>query len=159
MKGSCHYYVVDSKDGAEKGAVPRSPTAPWEEVARESSISYQEIVEKAEPVEVDRVMASLPPGGAVDILELCEGEVKEMLSNPQRCLLPQDELPQVLPKPKVLVKQDEWEALAKALYDRGIIEPTDEVITLHEQLVQNGLFGVNKVGRDLPETFGGRTPS
>eukprot|EP00438_Fugacium_kawagutii_P010981 Skav206612 [mRNA] locus=scaffold1562:77884:84170:+ [translate_table: standard] len=148
-------YVIDSKDGAEKGGIPRTPTQPWEDEIRASTISYQgEIVERAEPLEVARVLASLPPegfGGAVDILDLCEGKVKEMLSDPKKCLLPADEMPQVLPQPRVLVKQGEWEQLAKALYDRGIIEPTEEVISLHDRLVTNGLFGVKKVGKDLPD--------
>eukprot|EP00438_Fugacium_kawagutii_P019945 Skav209628 [mRNA] locus=scaffold4224:30594:35975:+ [translate_table: standard] len=148
-------YVIDSKDGAEKGGIPRTPTQPWEEEIRGSTISYQgEIVERAEPLEVDRVLASLPPegfGGAVNILDLCEGRVWEMLSDPKKCLLPAEEMPQVLPQPRVLVKQGEWEQLAKALYDRGIIEPTEEVISLHDRLVTNGLFGVKKVGKDLPD--------
>eukprot|EP00438_Fugacium_kawagutii_P027760 Skav215993 [mRNA] locus=scaffold4693:119449:124700:+ [translate_table: standard] len=148
-------YVVDSKDGAEKGGIPRSPSSDWSEVIRESSISYQgEIIEKAEPLEVDRVIASLPPegrGGAVNILDLCEDSVKDLLSDPMKVVLPKEELPDVLPRPRVLVKDGEWEKLARTLYERGILEPTENVLTLQGGLIQNGMFGVRKVGKDLPD--------
>eukprot|EP00438_Fugacium_kawagutii_P027734 Skav224787 [mRNA] locus=scaffold764:4437:22368:+ [translate_table: standard] len=148
-------YVVDSKDGAEKGGIPRSPDTPWDEVIAASSISYQgELVEKAEPLELERVLASLPPegsGGSVNILDLCEGKVKELVANPELNVLPAEELPDTLPLPRVLVKDGEWEKIAKALYDRGILEPTENVLTHRGSLVQNGMFGVRKVGKDLPD--------
>eukprot|EP00438_Fugacium_kawagutii_P030064 Skav225587 [mRNA] locus=scaffold901:108728:113061:+ [translate_table: standard] len=148
-------YVVDSKDGAEKGGIPRSPDTPWDEVIAASTISYQgELVEKAEPLELERVLASLPPegaGGSVNILDLCEGKVKELVANPELNVLPAEELPETLPLPRVLVKDGEWEKIAKALYDRGILEPTENVLTHRGSLVQNGMFGVKKVGKDLPD--------
>eukprot|EP00438_Fugacium_kawagutii_P028380 Skav207224 [mRNA] locus=scaffold1717:49410:52959:+ [translate_table: standard] len=117
-------YVIDSKDG--QGAIPRSASEDWEEVVKASRISYHgELVEKAEPLEVDRVLASLPPveaGGSVDILALCEEPVRR-----------------------------EWDRLAKELYDRGIVEPTDTVASVRDQWVANGLFGVKKSGKDFPD--------
>ena len=34
--------------------------------------------------------------------------------------------------------------------DRGILKPTEEVVTIDGKPVLNGLFAVEKVGRDLP---------
>ena len=149
-------YMIDSMDGVEKGGIPRTPQGDWAERIKDARISYQgEVVAKAEPLELDRVVASLPPegfGGMVDILDVCEGEVLEALKDP--ALLPHEVLPYDWPKPKVRVASGEWEKLAKSLYDRGILVPTDEVLTIDGVRVANGLFGVEKVGKDLPD---GRT--
>ena len=151
-------YMIDSMDGSEKGGIPRTPQGDWAERIKDARISYQgEVVAKAEPLELDRVVASLPPegfGGMVHILDVCEGEVLEALKNPARCILPHEVLPYNWPKPKVRVASGEWEKLAKSLYDRGILVPTDEVLTIDGVQVANGLFGVEKVGKDLPD---GRT--
>lgn len=135
----------------EKGGVPRSPKTGWSEAVKAASISYKgEVAEKAEPLEVDRVAASLPPadaGGTVDILSVCEGGVQEILSDPLKCVLPPEEMPDLIPQPRVMVQQGEWGSLAKLLYERGIVEPTDAVASVQDRLVTYGLFGVKKVGR------------
>ena len=86
---------------------------------KSARISYHgEVVAKAEPLELDRILASLPPegfGGAVSILDVCEGEVRELLMDPERSLLPDSELPKVFPRPKVQVAPGEWEKIAGAL--------------------------------------------
>ena len=46
------------------------------------------------------------------------------------------------------------EALARALYERGILVPTSEIISLRGEPVKNGLFGVEKAGKLLED---GRT--
>eukprot|EP00435_Cladocopium_sp_Y103_P004834 s4939_g1.t1 len=148
-------YMVDGKDGKDKGGFPRTPTEGWDGKLKDARISYHgETIAKAEPLELDRVIASLPPegyGGAVNILDVCEGEVLEKLRDPFRCVLPDEEMPLVIPTPRVQVKDGDWESLAKALYDRGILAPTDEVITVGDQKIFNGLFGVEKQGRDLAD--------
>ena len=151
-------YMIDSMDGAEKGGIPRTPQWDWGEKVKDARISYQgEVVAKAEPLELDRVVASLPPegfGGMVNILDVCEGEVLEALRDPASCILAEEVLPLDWPKPKVRVATGEWEKLARSLYDRGILVPTEEVLTVDGMEVTNGLFGVEKVGKDLPD---GRT--
>eukprot|EP00435_Cladocopium_sp_Y103_P046554 s680_g13.t1 len=148
-------YMVDGKDGKDKGGFPRTPTEGWEGKLKDARISYHgETIAKAEPLELDRVIASLSPegyGGAVNILDVCEGEVLEKLRDPFRCVLPDEEMPLVIPTPRVQVKDGDWESLAKALYDRGILAPTEEVITVGDQKIFNGLFGVEKQGRDLAD--------
>ena len=124
----------------------------------DSRISYHgEIVMKAEELDYDRVLSSLPPegfGGIVDILDVCEGSVKQFLEDPGRCVLPENELPQVIPRPRVRVKQGDWEKLARSLYERGILVPTSEIISLRGDVVKNGLFGVEKSNKFLDD---GRT--
>ena len=148
-------YMVEGLDGAGKGGVPRTPTEGWTEKLRTARISYHgEVVAKAEPLVLDRILASLPPegfGGAVNILDVCEGEVRALLSDPERCLLPDNELPKVFPRPQVRVAPGEWEKIARALYERGIVAPTEYIINVEEVAVTNGLFGVEKTGRDLPD--------
>ena len=56
------------------------------------------------------------------------------------CHLPEADLPQVVPK--VRVRTDEWGPLARALYERGIVAPTPELVKLRGEMVTNGLFGV-----------------
>ena len=151
-------YMIDSLDGVEKGPIPRTPDHDWEAKIGSARISYHgEIVARAEALELDRVMASLPPegfGGAVNILDLCDDDVRSALEDPASCLLPEEQLPLDWPRPKVQVKDGEWEVLARALVERGILRPTSEVLTIDGRRVTNGLFAVEKTGKDLPD---GRT--
>ena len=148
-------YMVDSLDGALKGGAPRTPEFDWGSKIREARISYHgEVVAKAEALELDRIEASLPPvgfGGVVNILDLCREDVKKDLSDPSSCVLPEDQLPLQWPRPKVQVKDGEWDKLARALVERGILKPTEEVLTIDGCEVTNGLFAVEKVGRDLAD--------
>ena len=151
-------YVIEGKDGADKGAVPRTPSEGWEHKLQDARVSYHgELVCKAEALELDRVLISLPPvgfGGVVDILDVCEGEVRRQLADPLGCLLPEKELPRVWPQPQVRVKGSEWEPLAVTLFERGILAPTEEVLVVDNRKVLNGLFGVEKSSKVLPD---GRT--
>eukprot|EP00435_Cladocopium_sp_Y103_P052810 s1149_g16.t1 len=152
-------YSVDSRDGAEKGAVPRVVKEDWPKKLKEARVSYHgEVVAKAEPLELERIAASLPPigfGGIVQLSDLCEGDTLRRLQDPAGCLLPPDEMPGIIPRPRVQVKDNsEWEALGKTLYDRGILVPVTEPVCVAGQPILNGMFGVEKTGRDLPD---GRT--
>ena len=148
-------YVIDGKEVAPQKGVPRTPKENWSRLVQEARISYQgEVIQRAEALEFDRVLPSLPPkgfGGIVDLASLCEGQVKKLLLDPQRCQIPESELPDVIPSPKVRVKDGDWDKLARALFERGIVAPVDQVIGLRGRSVLNGLFGVQKAGRDLPD--------
>lgn len=87
----------------------------------------------------------------MDILDLCEDPVLKLLKNPKLCVLPEEELPQVIPRPLVRVKSGEWKKLAKSLYERGILVPPSEIISLRAKPVKNGLFGVEKSGKNLED--------
>ena len=148
-------YVIDGKEAAPLKGVPRTPKEGWETLVKDARISYHgEVIQRAEALEFDRVLPSLPPegfGGIADLASLCEGKVKEMVLNPKLCQLEEAELPDVIPAPRVRVKDGDWEPLAKALFERGILAPVDQVIGLRGKSVLNGLFGVQKAGRDLPD--------
>ncbi len=54
------------------------------------------------------MLHSLPPegfGGAVNILDVCEGPVHQALMDPGSCVLSEEELPKVIPRPRVRVKR------------------------------------------------------
>ena len=148
-------YVIDGKEAPPLKGVPRTPKADWETLIGDARISYHgEVIQKAEALEFERVLPSLPPegfGGIADLASLCEGQVREMVLNPALCQLDEGDLPDVIPAPKVRVKDGDWEPLAKALFERGILAPVDRVIGLRGKSVLNGLFGVQKAGRDLPD--------
>lgn len=148
-------YVIDGKEAPPLKGVPRTPKESWEKLVDEARISYHgEVIQKAEALEFDRVLPSLPPegfGGIADLASLCEGRVKEMVLDPKLCQLEEKDLPDVIPAPKVRVKDGDWEPLARALFERGILSPVDQVIGLRGKSVLNGLFGVQKAGRDLPD--------
>ena len=148
-------YVIDGKEAPPLKGVPRTPKIDWEKLIGDARISYHgEVIQQAEALEFERVLPSLPPegfGSIADLASLCEGRVKEMVLNPSLCQLDEGDLPEVIPAPKVRVKDGDWEPLAKALFERGILAPVDRVIGLRGKSVLNGLFGVQKSGRDLPD--------
>eukprot|EP00438_Fugacium_kawagutii_P016600 Skav236386 [mRNA] locus=scaffold29:74303:80602:- [translate_table: standard] len=152
---SAAMYVIDSKDGAASGGVPRTPVEDWGNKIADARISYKgEVVAKAEPLELARILPSLPPegcGASVKLADLCEGDLKTKIMDPSLCVLPVDELPDHLPAPKVRVAEGEWEALARALVERGILVPTEQVASLREQFVLNGLFAVEKSNKLLED--------
>ncbi len=148
-------YVIDGKESAPLKGVPRTPKESWSRVVDEARVSYHgEVILRAEALEFDRVLPSLPPegfGGIADLASFCEGQIKEMVLSPKLCQLEEKDLPEVIPAPEVRVKSGDWDKLARALYERGILAPVDQVISLRGKSVLNGLFGVQKTGRDLPD--------
>ena len=118
-------YVIDGKEAPPLKGVPRTPKGSWDKLVDEARISYHgEVIQKAEALEFDRVLPSLPPegfGGIADLASLCEGRVKELVLDPRLCQLDEKDLPDVIPAPKVRVKDGDWEPLAKALFERGIL--------------------------------------
>ena len=101
-------YVIDGKEAAPLKGVPRTPKESWDRLVDEARISYHgEVIQKAEALEFDRVLPSLPPegfGGIADLASLCEGRVKDMVLDPKLCQPDEEELPDVIPAPKVRVK-------------------------------------------------------
>lgn len=118
-------------------------------------ISYQgEVVEKAMPLTLDQVISGLPPagfGGKVALADLCEGETRRLLMNPEETLLRGDDLPEVIPKPKVLASEEESNLIAKELYDRGLVRPVARCAAVGDQKILNGAFGVAKPGKLSPK--------
>ena len=98
-------------------------------------------VARAEAVELDRVIASLPPEGYMEAESISWTFVRSPYGgagwSPQS-LLEGDDLPDVLPRPKVRVTQGEL--VARTLYDWGIVAPTDQAISIPEFLSRTALL-------------------
>ena len=118
-------------------------------------ISYQgEAVPKAQLLTLEQILPGLPPegyGGCVQLVDLCEGLTKERLLDPEKCMLSGEELPLKLPQPKVMAKEDDWNKIAAALYQRGLVRPVDNVAKVDDQMILNGAFGVPKPGKKLED--------
>ena len=71
--------------------------------------------------------------------------------NPESCLLEGEELPVTLPTPRVMASEEEWNKIAGALYQRGLIRPVDSVAKVENQRILNGAFGVPKPGKKLED--------
>eukprot|EP00438_Fugacium_kawagutii_P005526 Skav227070 [mRNA] locus=scaffold72:1057412:1062770:- [translate_table: standard] len=148
-------YVIDGKDVDGGSGVPRTPEGDWNDRIDDARISYHgEVMLKAEPLELERVVVSLPPegfGAVVNILDVCEGKVRDQLSDPHSLILGAQDLPEAIPKPRVRVLDGEWEPLARSLVERGILVPTSEVLQFKGEMVLNGLFGVEKSNKPIPD--------
>jgi hypothetical protein len=85
----------------------------WGKRLGDVRISYHgEVVEKAQRLTLDQVMPGLPPqgyGASVPLIELCEGELRTRLEDPMSNLLPEEELPDDIPAPKVHAAEEQWE--------------------------------------------------
>ena len=55
------------------------------------------------------------------------------------------------PKPRVMASEAEWNKIAGALYQRGLIRPIDSVAKVDDQRILNGAFGVPKPGKQLDD--------
>ena len=145
-------FVDDTSEVKEK--LVKSPgREAWKGKLDSFRVSYQgEVVEKAQKLTLARILPGLPPvgyGGKVNILELCEGRVREMLEDPEKVMLSGDELPMELPKPKVLADDEEWGKICRVLYERGLVRPVENCASLDGVPIENGAFGVIKPGKNL----------
>ena len=147
-------FVDDNSESTSK--VPRSPEmGEWGKKLGDVRVSYHgEVVEKAQRLTLDQILPGLPPmgyGASVALAELCEGEVREKLENPLSTLLPEDELPDDVPAPKVHASQEQWEKIAGELYRRGLVQPVEDPVKVKGQAILNGAFGVPKPGKFLED--------
>ena len=95
---SAKSFVDDRSEVKEK--LVRSPsTDEWSSKLEGVRISYHgESVEKAREITLAQIMPGLPPegyGGRIQLADLCEGEVKELLLHPEKCMVEGEELPAV----------------------------------------------------------------
>ena len=137
----------------------------WDEIDIENdfkkrTLSYEgEEIAKAEELSVRRVLPALPPqghGGCIELSRWISGRTQWYLEHPFECVQPDggQELPSL--QAKVHIRKGEQKELACLLVDRGVCTwvPEGEVLRYRDQMVLNGLFGVEKSGM-LPT---GETP-
>ena len=85
------------------------------------------------------------------LADLCTGEVRQRLEAPLSNLLPEEELPEVLPRPRIHAEREQWHLIAGELYKRGLVEPVAEPLEVRGQPLLNGAFGVIKAGKYLDD--------
>ena len=147
-------FVDDHSETKEK--LPRSPDmGEWGKRLGDVRISYHgEVVEKAQRLTLDQVMPGLPPqgyGASVPLIELCEGELRTRLEDPMSNLLPEEELPDDIPAPKVHASEEQWEMIVKELHTRGLVRPVEDPVEVKGKPLLNGSFGVIKPGKYLDD--------
>ena len=106
----------------------------------------------------DSIEPALPKRGQVGLLratDICEGWLGEVMRDPRKALLPQDQWPADLPTAKVWVETDtEWENIVRNCAERqlwGFITP-DELVWHNQQPLLVGAFGVPKPGRKVSKS-------
>ena len=147
-------FVDDSSESKDK--LPRSPDmGEWGKRLGDVRISYHgEVVEKAQKLTLDQIMPGLPPpgyGASVPLTELGDGELKMKLENPLSNLLPEEEMPDDIPAPKVHASEEQWEKIVKELHARGLVRPVEEPLEVKGKPLLNGSFGVVKPGKFLDD--------
>ena len=147
-------FVDDTSETNEK-YVKAPDSSSWKERLEGVKLSYQgEIVEKAQELTLRQILPGLPPpgyGGRVKLEDLCEGETKEMVMDPLKALLQGEDLPEVLPKPRVMATKTEWELIAGELFRRGLVRTVERPASLDGKAIINGAFGVPKPGKVTEE--------
>eukprot|EP00438_Fugacium_kawagutii_P005653 Skav226155 [mRNA] locus=scaffold3275:8981:13610:+ [translate_table: standard] len=147
-------FVDDTSESKEK--VPRSvPVGDWGAKLGDVRISYHgEVVEKGQRLTLAQILPGLPPpgyGGSVPLVELCEGELRKRLEDPLGNLLEPEELPEEIPEPRVHCDEGQWQAIARELFDRGLVEAVEDPLVIRGRIVTNGAFGVVKPGKYLED--------
>ena len=87
-----------------------------------------------EQLEAEKVVACWPEAGKAAVQPLVnflQGETKTLIETPQMTILPHDEWPEEIPRSYVRATDDEWEALVKEGFKRGLFRhcPAEEVLT------------------------------
>ncbi len=146
---------VDDRSETKEKLLKAPNTEEWNSKLDGVRIGYTgETVEKAREITLAQIMPGLPPegyGGRIQLADLCDGEVKELLLHPEKCMLQGEELPQNLPRPRVMASDDEWDLICGALYSRGLIKPVSKAAKLDGVPIENGAFGVPKPGKFLDD--------
>ena len=82
-------------------------------------------------------------------VELCEGELRGKLLNPLSSILPEEEMPQEIPRTQIHALRQEWEKIAAELYKRGLVKTVPAPVLVRGKFLVSGSFGVVKQGKFL----------
>lgn len=138
---------VDEKE--ERRGVPRTPLGGWDQALEKLEVSYTgEVCEKAQKLTLEQVLPGLPSinhGGLVDLCEVVDEKLASRLQKPE--LLIKKEIVDIIPSPKVMCEDEEWNKVVKALYDRKLVKPVSRCPVVDGKPVTNGAFGVVKPGK------------
>lgn len=100
-------FVDDTSESSEK--LLKCPSCQsWPEKIEGFRVSYTgEVVCKAQELTLAQILPGLPPegyGGCVELVDLCEGVVKDRVLDPTLNFLEGDALPSRIPQPQVMAK-------------------------------------------------------
>ena len=134
--------------------LPLSPDEPLHSRTKGASSAYfREDVVKACKLTAEQVTPGLPPaelGGRLPLLDGLSGDMSWYFGDPERCRLPEAELPADIPKPKVMVESnDMWIEVVQVLQAHNIVDWTElcRVPRVRGQPLLQGAFGVVKPGK------------
>ena len=99
--------VAPDQVGEDLGLSPTEPLHSRTMVA--SSAYFREDVVKGYKLTAEQVMPGFPPaalGGRLPLLDGLSGDMAWYFGDPQRCRLPEAELPADIPRPRVMVESD-----------------------------------------------------
>ena len=118
----------------------------WQCDLSERAVSYSgEEVFTAEPLCLERLLPALPPEeacAAVDAAGASAGFVKACLEDPLLTLKPETEVEKMPRIPRIWASQADWEEIACALFQRGLLEPIewDAIAVFRGKKVLGGFF-------------------
>ncbi len=145
-------FMDDTSESSEK--ILKCPGyESWPEKIEGFRVSYTgEVVCKAQQLTLAQILPGLPPegyGGCVNLVDLCDGVIRDRVLDPALSFLEDEALPVSIPQPQVMANDEEWDKICGVLYSRGLIRPVEEMAKVDETLIQNGAFGVPKPGKCL----------
>ena len=123
LTGLCRLFVEPDAEGQ---APPRSPSQPFlERVGSKRPDYFGNTVLKAHGLMSAQVQPALPPegfGGRLWALDGIHGDLQHFVEDARRLLLSEDQLPEDIPHPRVMVEsQAESEAIIRLLRGCGIV--------------------------------------
>lgn len=94
----------------------------------------------------------LPPegyGASVPLVELCEGELRDKLLIPLSSTLPEEGMPQEIPRTQIHASRQEWEKIAAELYKRGLVKRVPSPVLVRGKFLESGSFWSSETGKVL----------
>ena len=155
LTGLAQRFVSPDEPGKD---VPCSPAEPFGQRLGTKRPDYLgNAVLKAYPLTAAQVEPGLPPpglGGRLWALDGISGDLQYFVEDARRLLLPEDQLPDEIPQPRVMVEsQEEWELIVTLLYKAGILRemPLEDVPVVRGRPLLQGAFGVGKPGKTIAD--------
>ena len=142
--------VMKRLEGVLQGSVlldEELPQVNFPSFFKHKGIDYQgEEIQVAKRIKWESIEPSLPDQVAtLDLRDFCEGGVRYYVDHFEEFLLPVED--QMIGKtPSIMVDNEEWEILASGLVSKGLcsVLPIDELYTINQQPLHNGMFAVSK---------------
>jgi hypothetical protein len=129
----------------------------WGNFLKVKGLGYNgDVVERAEPLSLARVLPGLPPAhlcASIDVLELADGGLKTFLEHPEDSVMPDSPECECPKAGKINIVAGESAGLLDKLTELKLLAwlPADQILQAGGRPCLNGLFGVPKSGDKLPD--------